>query len=339
MVSMIVGIDDSGNFNTDSLSFYAAIFIRPKRYLKIKKIFLEWEAQLPDNVKVNGEVKGSLLNENQIIEFANKILINNGYGAIKAQAFAIEINNEHNMALRNQQALNVAQMRQQAKEIYRDQGKEYIQIASFYEQMSAWLESKSLKTLYKIELLGISIVKSFNLSIITSTLRGFDRELESLEINIDEGITGRPSVEQYWKDTMRTIFWHITSSVEPIIHITEWRPNHPFVKKFYKYPRSRDFMGVFTQKIRDVFQFYDSKDRYEIRIADIVANAYFRKYVKNESIEEAYKLISSQRIRFDSPYVNVKLGDRQNPNPVNPYTDKFRGVTAAELGEKYGPDN
>lgn len=74
---MIVGIDDSGNFDTDPMSFYAAIFIRLRRYLKIQKVFLECEAQLPETVKENGEVKGKLLSESQIIEFAYKILINN----------------------------------------------------------------------------------------------------------------------------------------------------------------------------------------------------------------------------------------------------------------------
>ena len=154
--------------------------------------------------------------------------------------------------------------------------------------MSNWLESKSLKTLYKIQHLGIAIVKSFNLAIITSALRGFDKELGKLEINIDQGITGRPSVERYWKDTMRTIFWNLTSSIEPIIHITEWRSDHPFIKRFYKYPESTESMSVFTQEIRSVFNFFDSKERIEIRIADIVANVYFRKYVKKEQLGEAF---------------------------------------------------
>lgn len=333
---MIIGIDDSGNFDSDDISFYAAVLIRPKCFLKIQQVFLTWEAQLPETTKENGEVKGRLLSKEQLAEFADKILINNGYGMIKAQAFGIEVDDANTASLEAQRTLNVAQMRQQAKEVYRDQGKEYTQIASFYEQMSNWLESKSLKTLYKIELLGIAIVKSFNLAIITSTLRGFDKELGRLEINIDQGITGRPSVERYWKDTMRTIFWNLTSSIEPIVHITEWRSNHPFIKRFYKYPKNTESMSVFTSEIRDVFNFFDSKERIEIRIADIVANAYFRKYSKKEQLGEAFELIASRRIRFDAPFVMIRLSGMQNPNPINPYTDRVGGVTAKELEEKYG---
>jgi len=333
---MIIGIDDSGNFNSDPASLYAAIFIRPKRYKKIESKFLAWEAQLPESVKEKGEVKGKLLNEDQLIDFTDKILINNSYGAIKLQVFAIEINDTHNAILKEQQSRNVIQMKQQAKEVYRDQGKEYIQIASFYEQMSSWLASKSPKTVYKMELLGIAIVKSFNLAIITSTLRGFDKELDKIEINIDQGITGRPSVERYWQDTMRTMFWHITSSAEPIIHISDWKHSHPFLRKFYKYPKSKESIGMFTQNIRNVFRFYDSRERYEIRIADIVASTFFRQYIKNESIDRPIKIMLRQRIRFDGTFVNVKLGNKKNPNPINPYTDRVGGVTAEELEKKYG---
>lgn len=333
---MIIGIDDSGNFQNDKMSFYAAAFIRPKKYEKIKKVFLKWEAGLPESAKSNGEVKGHLLTDTQLADFADRILTNNGHGAIKAQAFGIEINKQNTASLEAQRTLNLKQIREQTKKVYRDEGPEYTQIATFYEQMAAWLQSKSIKTLYKLQLLSIAIVKSLNLAIITSSLRGFDKELGKLEINIDQGITGRPSVEQYWKDIMRTAFWNLTSTIEPIIHLTEWRSNHPFIKRFYKYPESPESMSVFTQEIRGVFNFFDSEVRYEIRIADIVANAYFRKYVLDEELEKSFNLIASRRVRFDAPYVLVKLGKMPNPNPVNPYTDRIGGVTADELEEKYG---
>lgn len=333
---MIIGIDDSGNFESDKISFYVAVLIRPKKYKKISDVFLAWEASLPDSAKDNSEVKGHLLTDEQLADFANRILINNGHGTIKAQAFGMEINESNTASLEAQRALNVKQMREQSKESYRDQGPEYTQIATFYEQMADWLQSKSVKTLYKIQLLGIAIVKSFNLAIITSSLRGFDKELCKLEINIDQGIAGRPSVERYWKDIMRTTFWNLTTTIEPIIHISEWRPNHPFIKRFYKYPKSFESMSVFTQEIRNVFNFFDSKDRFEIRVADIVANAYFRKYTLGEALDLSFNLIASRRVRFDAPYVAVSLGKTPNPNSVNPYTDRVGGITADELEVKYG---
>lgn len=58
---MIIGIDDSGDFESDSRSLYAAIFIRPKKYDKIVEVFSSWEEALPASAKENGEVKGRLL--------------------------------------------------------------------------------------------------------------------------------------------------------------------------------------------------------------------------------------------------------------------------------------
>lgn len=67
------------------------------------------------------------------------------------------------------------------QEIYRNKGKEYIQIATQYEQTAEWLRAKSVKTLYKIKLLGLSIVRSMNLAIMTSVDRDFDKELGAMK--------------------------------------------------------------------------------------------------------------------------------------------------------------
>jgi hypothetical protein len=335
---MIIGIDDSGNFETDEVSFYASAFIRPKRKAKIEKVFLEWEKCLPDSVKENGEVKGHKLNQEQLLEFIDKVLINNGYGAVKQQAFGIQINEHNTNFLEGQRKHQVQQMRDGAKE-YQSQGKKFFLIAGQYNQMADWFDSKSLKTLYKMELLGIAIVKSLNLAIITSTLRDFDKELGKLEMNIDEGIAGRASVESYWRDAMRTMFWNITSRIEPLIHVTTWRSNHPFIKRFNQHPKSTESLAMFTHEIKKMMQFRDSKDYFEIRIADIIASTYFRKYVKNENLDDAIKLLNTQRVMFGNPFIRVSMGDgEKDPNPINPYTDRIEGVTADEIKEKYGEE-
>jgi hypothetical protein len=40
---MIIGIDDSGDFESTEVGLYAAVLIRPKKQAKIEKIFLDWE--------------------------------------------------------------------------------------------------------------------------------------------------------------------------------------------------------------------------------------------------------------------------------------------------------
>ena len=178
---MIIGIDDSGNFETDDLSFFAAALIRPTKYKKIERVFIEGEAQLPDSVRGDGEVKGYLLSSKQLEDLADRVLINNGYGAIKIQTFAVQISEANTGSLLHERDRNIDQLTTGARDIYRNKGKEYIQIATQYEQTAEWLRAKSVKTLYKIKLLGLSIVRSMNLAIMTSVDRDFDKELGAMK--------------------------------------------------------------------------------------------------------------------------------------------------------------
>ena len=81
---------------------------------------------------------------------------------------------------------------------------------------------------------------------------------------------------------MRNTIWSITSTVKPMIQVTSWTPRYPYLQRFIKHPESAEALAQLTDEMRNVFQFYDSKIKYEIRIADIIASAYFRRFVKNE---------------------------------------------------------
>lgn len=333
---MIIGIDDSGNFESDSKSLYAAIFIRPKKYDKIVKVFTSWEEGLPTSVKEDGEVKGRLLSKDQLVEFSDKVLINNGCGAIKLGVFMIDIDKHNSSSLIGQRQLNLTQIKEGVDEHYRGKGDEYKEITHQYNQMSTWLNAKSIKTLYKIQLLGITIVKSFNLAILISVNKGYDKELGSLTMSIDEGIVGRKSVEMYWRDLLRNQFWNLTSTVEPMIYLTTWRANHPFVKRFDQYPGSTEALSQFNRsEIDKVFNFYDSKDKPEIRIADIVASTYFRFFVQDEkSLEVAVDRMVSQVI-IGKPFTLIRMMNERHPSAKNPFEDKIDGLTMDDLKAKY----
>ena len=85
---MIVGIDDSGSFKDEDMGLFAAVYIRPKKYEKLKKIFESWENDLPDKCKKDGEVKGWLLSDEQLAHFAENILLNNNVHGTKHHVFA-----------------------------------------------------------------------------------------------------------------------------------------------------------------------------------------------------------------------------------------------------------
>ena len=100
---------------------------------------------------------------------------------------------------------------------------------------------------------------------------------------------------------------------------------------------SAEALAQLTDEMRNVFQFYDSKIKYEIRIADIIASAYFRRFVKNEiSLSDAIQMIGSQRvIKNNQQFTLDGFVDVKNPNSRNSYTNKIDGVTMDELRSKY----
>mgnify|MGYP000000213539 FL=1 len=136
---------------------------------------------------------------------------------------------------------------------------------------------------------------------------------------------------------MRNTIWSITSTVKPMIQVTSWTPRYPYLQRFIKHPESAEALAQLTDEMRNVFQFYDSKIKYEIRIADIIASAYFRRFVKNEiSLSDAIQMIGSQRvIKNNQQFTLDGFVDAKNPNSRNPYTNKIDGVTMDELRSKY----
>ena len=280
---MLIGIDDSGSFANEHTGLFAAVYIRPRKIIKIEKLFLEWENSLPEATKDNGEVKGRLLDEAQLADFATRVMSNNGIFQIKHHVFAIPIEGQSAENVAYQREKNVKQL-QVAVEDYRKQGSAFYAIAESYSKMAAWLKKRSMKTILKMELLSNTIYGSINDSILFSVLKGFDRELGQLSISIDKAFVNKEENMPYWRDMLRMAIWDLTYNGKGIIHLKNWNSHHPFIKRFYKFPKSRSSLAVFTDDIRKCINFYDSREHFEIRIADIVANTYFRHYVMGEEL-------------------------------------------------------
>jgi hypothetical protein len=308
--TMIIGIDDSGNFNTDPLSFFVAVMIRPNKRKGIEKKFRQWERQLPESSKKNSEVKGYLLADNELEEFCRKFLSEVKYivSAIETSKISIEM-------VDGQRKRNLKQIEQGIAQ-YRSQGPDFYGIADQYQEMFKWLKSKSVKTLLKLDLLGIVIFDTLNESIKESAVKGYDRELEKLQFKIDQSFIGKDEHMFFWKDTVRNQIWHLSYVKGGIIHITEWGDSHPFIKKFYK-TKGNDEIGMFTNSFKNAMDFYDSADHFEVRMADIVANLYFRKYVQHQTVN--MNLTMKANVRFPHEYTLIRMYDGGENIVPNPY--------------------
>jgi hypothetical protein len=315
---MIIGIDDSGDYESAPIGLYAAVLIRPKKQSKIKQRFLEWEGKLPNSVKKNGEVKGHLLSNDQLIDFC-KVVIRNPFFGIKFLVVGIEIEESSKSALDYQREINLKQIAQGVAD-YREQGKEFFGVANEYEEMAKWLKKKSYKTLMKIDLLGFALFKALNESIKQSVVRNFSKELADLQFKIDRGFIGKDEHLMYWKDIVRGQMWHFSYHGGGIIHIKQWNSHHPFLRKFYPDPASKAEISIVKSAFRDSINFYDSSESYEIRIADIIASAFFRHFVNGEKLS-AVECLRNSNLSGRAPYTLMKLSRTRVQTP-NPYADE-----------------
>jgi len=315
---MIIGIDDSGDYDSAPVGLYAAILIRPKKQAKIEQHFLKWEGKLPSSVKKNGEVKGHLLSNDQLISFCEEVIRNPFFG-IKFLVVGIETDKLSKSSLDYQRDINLEQIAQGVAG-YRKQGEEFLAIANEYEEMAKWLKKKSYKTLMKIDLLGFALFKALNEAIKQSVVRNFSRELADLQFKIDKGFIGKDEHLMYWKDIVRGQMWHLSYHGGGIIHIKQWNSHHPFLKKFYPDPSSKTEKSIVKPAFRDSINFYDSSESYEIRIADIIASTFFRHFINNEKLS-AVRCLRSSNLSGRVPYTLMKLSQTRVQTP-NPYIDK-----------------
>lgn len=81
---MIIAIDESGSFaeGAETRNFFAAVHLRQRRTLyKLKESqFLDWESSFRRSLKnAKGEIKGSALSDDELVEFAHRIMCADPY--------------------------------------------------------------------------------------------------------------------------------------------------------------------------------------------------------------------------------------------------------------------
>lgn len=319
---MIIGIDESGDFETDQFSISSAVFIRPGVASEICRVFEQWEKNLPDNVKEKGEVKGWKLSEQDLIDFVKNILLDNGYDQIRHASIAIRSSNEQQQhILKNRQEMLAKQIKD-VEHFYRMQHNGAG--SNFCNGMSGWIKGLKSKNYAKLEVLCIILFDAFRFAPIAARWSDCDRELGELIINIDNTIIGKEQTRKYWEKILCGDFWERTHKGESFIQFPEWKPDDPFVKRFIATSLGTGEVE-YTEELQKCWNFTDSITNFEVRIADIVANILYRYYNMPSSlaIEEIVALMSQKwtlspapckiceftdkddEIRIPSPFANI----------------------------------
>ena len=151
---MIIAIDESGSFGVESSlrSFFIAVHIRQRKtFYKIKRNqFAEWEGLLPKSLKNSkGEIKSSSLSDEQLTNFARKVIVT--HFRVGITPFIVRpVDNPVNVIEKHRQVHLMGI--QDGVNGYTHQGKS--DLARIYDEFGNWLQNLSYPQYLKILVLG-----------------------------------------------------------------------------------------------------------------------------------------------------------------------------------------
>lgn len=315
---MIIAIDETGSFGVDSSSrsFFVAVHIRQRKTLyKDKRYhFIRWEKSLPRSLKNSkGEIKSSLLSDEQLTEFARDVVSAHYY--IGITPYCIRPSKNPEAVVEKYRMANLMGIRGSAKEM-----RELCRPESFakmYDDFGNWLEKLSYVQYLKILVLGACISTALSNTIGHSITGGYDDELTRIKFLIDRDFIKEPHHNIFWHEVLRNqLYYH--SKKDPLPILDKWiNKGHPFLDKY-----ERNGYLNFNELFWKQCTFVSSQDNFEIRIADAV-NTILTRYINKRRCHEAYSLVKkcflSNRNITELQYHDINLNDYQYDPADNPW--------------------
>ena len=261
---MIITLDESGTFNINSEKtnlFVAAQILSENGKLEIKKKqFENWENSIPEALKdKNGEVKGQLLSKVELRNFLKNVVYQKPQ--IYFSIVSIIPKNNSSIIVEKHHRSQTEQL-VYSKKLFKD-GKSTKRNINFFDQFVKWLNKRNESQFLKMFCLKNCIYNSFYNGFNFGILSNDNDELLNIKFKIDNDFVSNENM--FWKAYLLK-FLEENSKRKPIKTLDTWDENHPVIQKYVK-------NGKFNLNIpfKDNLEFLDSKDNFEIRIADIAA--------------------------------------------------------------------
>jgi len=297
---MIIGIDETGNFDAtlNLRHLFIAAFIESENgKLAVKRDqFTKWENNLSTNFKTaDGEVKGSLLKGEQLLQFLQQVVFQipivrtSIVSVMPAKTTSALIDKHYQMELKQVEYSNL---------IYKTRGSKKYNL-NFLENYVHWLRKRSLRDYLKMHCLKHLLKDSFNNAIIHAALQDRVEELLDISFKVDRDFLTEENI--FWEHYSKTSIENYTKD-SPFIVIDTWDENHPFTQKYIFQHKGKSCVNIRTAYKN--LKFLDSKDHFEIRIADIMGIIYNRFYNRGEVVKE-FELLEHAKIIKDA---HIEIG-------------------------------
>ena len=300
---MIIAIDETGSFDESSngLNLFIAVQLRQRKHLYRQKErqFMAWESSIDSSLKnPKGEIKTSRLSDDQLLDFARRVMISTPWVGITPIAVCPAQNPATVMEKYRQVMLRGIH---EGEKWYREHGRPGP--AQTYLEFGNWLKKLNYQQFMKVIVLSICIVDSFTNAVGHSISGRYDDELTRLRFKIDRDFIRGLPVERFWRELLRNGLYNRTLERPLPIPNTWKKRGHPFLKMYEKDDGTYDFNQLFTKHC----SFGLSHEHFEIRISDGV-NTIFSRYLNGGSCAPAYTLIRHSILR-DGKIIQIVLGD------------------------------
>lgn len=312
---MIIGIDETGDFSSNSSNkyFFVAVAIDQNlsKYAEKEKQFLEWENSIPPENRdpKSSEMKGRYLTPAQISEFYFEVLIKPPRSFFTILEFDPTENPES--LIISHQAFNLAQM-QRAKTQREKVG--HVNWVRRYEELIRWYRKSNYQRVVKIGCLQNLYIQAFYSAFLRSQilfmLDGKSEANFNFRFKIDKDFVKSSLLRNFW-DIYLFKFWEIFNRKESPVLLNN---NGDLLKALSKYFNLKDEEISFIEPFYDHTTFGDSKECFEIRMADVLANILHRYHNKGECKIEYESILQIAFLEREITPVYIKVEFEKKPD-------------------------
>ena len=297
---MIIGIDEVGDFDPqkNAMNFFVAVSIDQNgdRYKVKAEQYKQWESTIPNSHREKDEVKGRLLTDALLERFVDEVINVDKICHITV----IRVNPLENPS-------NVIEFH---KEYEIEQFEKVVELAKIkekqrtvdgYQELIYWYKNRNYQQILKIKMLNIivrhAVRNALGISALIDILENDPTNLLNIGLRIDRDFIRGPAPNLFWREILKNSY-HEYSKEYPMLIPTTWDSSHPFIKKTRERTGACDIGWIFYEKTI----FVDSKDYFEVQLADIVGTIIYR-FQNKSKCKLAYKKLEP---KFVNRHPDVK---------------------------------
>lgn len=300
---MVIAIDESGSFNyqkdAELRHFFIAAFLRSREnLLDIKKSqFGNWEAKIENHKREKtGEIKGSLLSPDDLKNFLLEVVV--AYPTVKFSCVSIVPRNITVPLINKYKEFEALLLKHSAR-----QGSGFSKKSTnIINGLASWVGKRNEIEYTKMTCLSHCLMNSLSNAFVYSIATDNEMEFLDIEFKIDRDFINNENIN--WKEySLKKIEQYSKSKPFPMLNT--WDENHPIIKKYIIDGKGINLRTAFEEQSL----FLDSKENFEVRVADIIGIILQRYFNRREEQYSILFELLEKTAAVKNYHIEIRLND------------------------------